>query len=152
MGDPVNPNRSRALRLLAGGLIGAGLATLGATVALWVARGPSGAVSALVTAVVVIGFFSLGQGLQAVVADASPQLGLVVALSSYLLRVVLLGVVVLGVLGTPDGMSGVDRLAVVVATIVVVVGWVSGEVAAYHKLRIPVYDSVTTDPPAAGPR
>ena len=79
-------------------------------------------------------------------------LGLVVALSSYLLRVVLLGVVVLGVLGTPDGMSGVDRLAVVVATIVVVVGWVSGEVTAYHKLRIPVYDSVTTDPPAAGPR
>lgn len=148
----MNPNRARALRLLAGGLLGGGLSGAIAMAGLWLGRGPSAGLAGLVTGVVVVGFFAVGQGLQAVVADASPRIGLVVALSSYLFRVVLLGVVVLGVWGAPDRLPGADATAIVVATILVTIGWVSGEVAAYHKLRIPVFDSTEQAPPAAPPR
>lgn len=148
----MNPNRRRALRLLVGGLL-AGLAA-GVVVSLgfWVGRGPASALAAVVTMLVVIGFFAVGQGLQAAVADASPRVGLVVALGSYAVRVTLLGVVVLGSLGGPDRVSGADPVAVVVATIAVTIGWVSGEVAAYHRLRIPVFDSLEGSPPTAAPR
>lgn len=146
----MNPNRSRALRLLAGGLLGAVIATGVAVLGLGLLRGPASGVAAAVTAVIVLAFFALGQGLQAAVADASPRIGLVVALGSYLVRVVLLGVVVLGVIGAPERLQGADPVAVVVATVVVTIGWVSGEVAAYHKLRIPVFDSSDGGPPGPG--
>lgn len=148
----MNPNRRRALRLLLGGLLAALAAAVATSLGFLIGSGPASGLAGAVASLVVIGFFAAGQGLQAAVADASPRVGLVVALGSYAVRVTLLGVVVLGSLGGPDRLPGADPVAVVVATIAVTIGWVSGEVAAYHRLRIPVFDSLEDSPPAAPPR
>ena len=148
----MNPNRSRALRLLAGGVLGAAVAAALAALGLGLVRGAASAVAAAVTALIVLAFFAVGQGLQAAVADASPRIALVVALASYLVRVGVLGVVVLGVIGVPERLQGADPVAVVVSTVMVTIGWVSGEVAAYHKLRIPVFDSAEGGPSRPGAR
>lgn len=147
MADPPSPNRTRAGRLLAGGLLGGGLAALPAIAGFWIASGPAAGWTAVAAAAGVLAFFAVGQGLQVAVADASAQLVLVVALGSYLVRVGAFGVLMMAGLGGAAGVRAFDPTALVVTTIAVVVGWITGEVVAYTRLRIPVFDSTENRPP-----
>ena len=104
-----------------------------------------GVASGVVAGAVVLGFFAVGQGLQWVVADASPRIALVVALGSYALRVVGLGM--LAMAATAAGATAVlHPTALVLATAAVTVGWITGEVLAFRRLRIPVFDPVDGPP------
>ena len=136
----MTPQRQRAWLLLRGGLLGWLAATAPAVGLSWLFAGTNGLVAATGAACLVGLFFALGQSLQLAVADASPRVALFVALTSYALRVVLLGVVLSSALGNPDR-TGLDAGSLLWSTLAATVGWITGEVIAFTRLRIPAFDS-----------
>lgn len=142
----MTPQRQRAWRLLRGGALGL-LAAVAPTLLLCgLFAGPIGLATAAGAAGVVLAFFALGQSLQWVVADASPRVALFVALTSYVLRVVLLGILLSTALGTPAH-GGPHPGALLGAALAATLGWITGEVIAFTRLRIPVFDSTQSVPP-----
>ena len=133
-------NSARARRLLAGGLLGGHLGGFLVSAGFWLAVGQAAGASAAVGAVVTLAFFTIGQAVQVAVADADPRLVLVASLGSYVVRVSVLGLLLVLALRHASRFSAVDSVAVVAATIVVVVTWLAGEFRVYARLRIPVYD------------
>jgi hypothetical protein len=142
----VTPQRQRAWRLLLGGLLGLVAAAVPTLSLCWLAAGPSGLATGAGAVGVVLVFFALGQSLQLAVAEASPRVALFVALSSYLLRVVLLGSLLSAALNTPVPI-GLHPGALLGATLAATLGWITGEVIAFTRLRIPVFDSTESVPP-----
>lgn len=141
----MTPLRRRAWQLLRGGVAGLLAAALPTVLVCLLAAGPAGAATAAVAAGVVLVFFALGQSLQLAVADASPRIALFVALASYALRVVLLGVLLSSALGRPGLLP--HPAALLGATLTAALGWITGEVIAFTRLRIPVFDSTEPAPP-----
>lgn len=113
---------------------------------LWL-RGPAAGLSALVAALAVLAFMGLGQWVQVRFADAPPQRMMLAWFASYLLRVGVPGVVLFAAAANPERLAGMDRTAVAITTIAVVVGWLAAEIRVFSKLRIPVFD-----PPEDTPR
>lgn len=142
----MTPQRQRAWRLLRGGLLGLGVAAVPTVLLCWWLAGPGGLVAAAAAVAVVLAFFALGQSLQLAVADASPRIALFVALTSYALRVVLLGVLLSAALSGPAP-SGLHPGSLLAATLAATLGWITGEVIAFTRLRIPVFDSTQSVPP-----
>lgn len=141
----MTPGRQRAWRLLRGGAAGLLAAALPTAAVCLALVGPGGAATAAVAAGVVLAFFALGQSLQLAVADASPQLALFVALASYALRVVLLGLLLAWALGRPE--LGQHPAALLAGALAAALGWIAGEAIAFTRLRIPVFDSTESTPP-----
>lgn len=140
------PQRRRAWLLLRGGLLGLLAAGFPVVALCGLLAGPNGAATAAGAAGVVLIFFAFGQALQLAVAGSSPQLALFVALASYALRVVLLGVVLSSALNAP-GPHGLDAGSLLGGTLAATLGWITGEVIAFTRLRIPVFDSTEADSP-----
>ncbi len=114
---------------------------------LFFVRGPAGALSGAIAALAVLAFFGLGQLVQILVADASPQVVMAAALGSYAFRVGLPAIALIAIGNNPERLAGMDRVSVAVAAIAVVIAWLAGEIWAFSRLRIPVFD-----PPESGPR
>ncbi|MCW5954006.1 MAG: hypothetical protein KIT69_17280 [Propionibacteriaceae bacterium] len=142
----MTPQRHRAWRLLRGGLLGLLVAAVPALLLCWLLAGPAGLAAGGGAAGVVLAFFALGQALQLAVADASPRIALFVALASYALRVVLLGILLSAALHAPTP-SGLPSGALLGSTLAATLGWITGEVIAFTRLRIPVFDSTQSVPP-----
>ena len=136
----MTPQRRRAWLLLRGGVLGLLVAGLPAIAISGVAVGASGAGVAAIGGGVVLVFFALGQSLQWAVADSTPQVALFVALASYALRVVLLGGLLSAAL-SEAGPVALNPAALLGGTLAATVGWITGEVIAFTRLRIPVFDS-----------
>lgn len=135
-----SPAVGRARRLLVAGLGGGHAAAAVAVLGLWLARGTAAGVSAALAAGATIVFYTIGLAVQIVVADATPKRVLGASLASYLLRVSGFGVGLGVALANADAIAWLDAVAVVVATIATVIGWLSAEMWAHARLRIPVYD------------
>lgn len=114
---------------------------------LFFVRGPAGALSGAIAALAVLAFFGLGQLVQILVADASPQVVMAAALGSYAFRVGLPAIALIAIGNNPERLAGMDRVSVAVAAIAVVIAWLAGEIWAFSRLRIPVFD-----PSESGPR
>lgn len=138
--------RQRARRLLAGGLLGLLVAAVPTLALCWLLAGLGGLATAAGAAGVVLAFFALGQALQLAVADASPRIALLVALTSYTLRVVLLGVLLSAALNNPAP-AELHPGALLGAALAATLGWLTGEVIAFTRLRIPVFDSPDSGEP-----
>lgn len=136
----VSPNARRARQLLTGGAIGGNLALVACVLGFGVAAGLPGAASAGVAGALVIAFFVIGQLVMVWLADADPRRVLLAALISYAGRVGALGALLALVLANRARFAGMDPTAVVITTIAVVVGWLAGEIRAFSRLRIPVFD------------
>jgi hypothetical protein len=134
-------NQLRARRLLLGGLAGGHLTAVVAVVACWVAGGLLAGVSAALGAFVTLAFFTIGQGVQVLVAEAPPKQVLLAALASYGVRVSALGLLLMLALAHPERLGALQPVPVVIGTIAVVVGWLAGEIRVHSRLRIPVFDS-----------
>lgn len=141
-----SPNVLRARRLLAGGAVGGHVAMLTCVGVFLVIGGVPGAVSAAVAGVLTIAFYTIGQAVQVLVADADPRRVLVASLASYIGRVAVLGALLALALANRDRLSVMDPTAVVVSTIAVVIGWLGAESWVFSRLRIPVFDE--TERPA----
>ncbi len=142
----MTPQRHRAWRLLRGGLIGLVAAAVPAAAICWLVAARAGLLTAMAAAGVVLAFFALGQALQLAVADASPRVALFVALTSYLLRIVLLGFLLSAGLSGPAP-NGLHAGCLLGSTLAATIGWIAGEVIAFTRLRIPVFDSTQASPP-----
>lgn len=130
----------RARRLLVGGALGGHAAALIVIGIFFVTRGPAAAVSSAVTALAVLAFFGLGQLVQVWVADAAAQIVMMAALGSYIFRVGLPTIALIAVSADPQRLADMDRTAVAVTAIVVVLGWLAAEIVTFTRLRIPVFD------------
>lgn len=130
----------RARQLWLGGLAGGHLLWLTMLGFAILSAGVPGLVTALISGAVVIGFFAIGGAILAAVADWPPISVLVVALASYVLRVVGAGILLWQALANAERLN-LQPGIVIATTIAVVLGWVSAEVWAFTRLRIPVFDS-----------
>ncbi|MFT3862554.1 hypothetical protein [Micropruina sp.] len=137
---PISANARRARQLMAGGAMGGHIVALFVVPLMLWTRGPSAGLSALVAALATLAFMGLGQWVQVRYADAAPQQMMLAWFVSYLLRVGVPGVVLFAAAANPERLAGMDRLAVAVTTICVVVGWLAAEIWVFSRLRIPVFD------------
>jgi ATP synthase protein I len=148
-----SPNRVRATRLFAGGLVGwhGGLA-LAAVVGLLLG-GAVGLFSALIGAALAVFYYAIGQGVQMQYADASPQTIRTASIASYVVRVSLLGGLLYATIVWPGVIAAVDVRGLFAGIVLGVVGWLTGLVIAFRKLRVPTFDQADSgryDPPGPG--
>lgn len=101
--------------------------------------------TSLVAALATLAFMGIGQYVQVLMADRDPRSLLVAALVSYAIRVSVPAVMLIA-LEANAARIPVDRTAVAVTTIAVVMGWLGAEIGAFQRLRIPVFDEPDESP------
>jgi hypothetical protein len=135
-----SPHRTRAAQLLVGGLVGwhGGLAA--AVVVGILLGGRVGMLSALIGAALSLVYYTIGQGVQIQYADAEPRVLRAASVWSYLVRVGVLGALLWGALQWPSVLASLDARALFTGIVLGVLGWLTGLILRFRKLRIPVFD------------
>lgn len=114
-----------------------------ATIVLGLTRGLAGGVSALVGVAIAVVFFGSGLLLMdKLVRDRDPMLFMAVGMAIYFAQVLLL----LGVLLVAGRVESLDSWAAGVAMLVAVIAWQVGQVRAWRRARVPVYDAPSETP------
>jgi ATP synthase protein I len=125
------------------------LATVPVIVAVfWITRQTRGGLAALLGVSIAVVFFASGLYVMGRVTNANPLSVLAGALAVYLAQVIFLGVVIF----TFSGADWLDGKAFGLSVLAVALIWQVSQVAAFLRLRQPVYDEPTdepTDEPAA---
>lgn len=135
------PLQRRAARLLAGGLAGGHAALAACVVGFGVARGPAAAIWSLLAGLVAVVFFTIGQGIQVIVANSDPKVVMVSSLVSFALRAAGLGTLLAWAQANSDHIASIDPVALAATAIAVVIGWIGAEIWTFTRLRIPTYDT-----------
>ncbi len=136
----------RARRLLMGGLAGGLAATVASLIAFTLAYGAKGLASAGLAAAMVLFFYLVGQWVMVLFADAGARTLLVVSMTSYTARVVVLGLVLLLYNRYAASWPQLEPMVIFFTTILVVVGWLAVEIWVFSRLRIGAYDTEYEDP------
>lgn len=131
----------RASRLLTGGLIGAHGTAVACAGFFAVSDGITGLLSAAFGAALVIGFYTVGQAVQVRVADAPATRVFRASIVSYIARVTALGGVLALYLHLAGGAGPLHSAALAITAVATVVGWLTGEVLTFSRLRIPNFDA-----------
>lgn len=140
----------RARTLLVAGLLGGHVAAILVVVLSGMLQGPRAAASAAIAAVVTIAFFAIGQGVQVIYANADPRRVLVAALLSYFLRVGVLGSLLAIAMRSARVAAALSPEAIFAGAVVTLLGWLTVELVAWKRLRIPVYDTEYDGPDNGG--
>ncbi|MFV0427983.1 MAG: hypothetical protein ACK5KO_00925 [Arachnia sp.] len=138
----------RARAMMIGGLVvgnAVGLSVLGLALGL---AGATAVASAAIGLAAVVVFFSIGQAIEIVACELDPVQGMALALASYGVRVVGLGLILFLVLGDPDIAARLSEGWLVAGLVGGVLGWLGGIVFVAARQRVPVYD-VEYQPPAS---
>lgn len=133
----------------------AGATTVAITVAavlLAVLSGSSAVLGALVGCGMVLVFFGLGSLTMDVVATVSPPASLLVALLTYTLQVVAVGVVFLALDASGALGSTVHAGWLAGSVIAATVGWLAAQTVAATRSRQPIYDLPASGPLPVGDR
>ena len=121
------------------------LATVPVVVAVfWITRGSGGGLAALLGVVIAVVFFASGLYVMGRVTNANPISVLAGALAVYLGQVIFLGVVIFAF----SGAHWLDGKAFGLSVLAVALIWQVYQVAAFMRLRQPVYDEPTAGPAA----
>lgn len=121
------------------------LATVPVIVAVfWITRAARGGLAALLGVSVAVVFFASGLYVMGRVTNANPLSVLAGALAVYLGQVIFLGMVIL----TLSGAHWLDGTAFGLSVLAVALIWQVSQVAAFLRLRQPVYDEPTDEPAA----
>lgn len=132
--------QARALRLLNAGLLGGHAALLICAVVFLLLRGPYGALWSVLSGLVTVVFFTIGQGIQVMVADADPKVVFAASMSSYVVRAAGLAGLLAWAQAWNGRLTGLDPIALAVTAIAVVIGWLGTEIYVFTRLRIPSFD------------
>jgi len=89
----------------------------------------------------VLFFYGVGQYVMVRFADAGARTLLIVSMTSYTARIVLLGLVLLLYNNNRSAWPDLHSMAIFVTTMAVVAGWLIVEVFVFSRLRIGVYDT-----------
>jgi ATP synthase protein I len=132
--------RHPALAMLRGALVAAVVVGVNAAVVSAVAAGLKGLWGALLGLLMVI-IFS-GAGLLAVHLSrrTTPTMQLAVAMASYTGRIAIFGGLLAIALSSESLDRNVNLTALGISAMVVVMGWMAGEIWAWSHLRVPIYD------------
>lgn len=85
-------------------------------------------------------FYTVGQWVQVRVADAPARTIFLTSVASYVARVSVLGVLLVAYLRLADGTSQLLAVPMVITAVATVVGWLTGEVIVFSRLRILNFD------------
>lgn len=140
----------RARKLLLAGLAGGLAATVLSLVGFGLGYGSHGLITAAIAAAMVLFFYSVGQLVMVLFADAGARTLLSVSLLSYTTRVVVLGLILMSYSRHRAAWPTLVPTAMFLTTVAVVVGWLLVEVACYQRLRIGIYDTPYTPEKTAG--
>jgi len=129
-----------ALAMLRGALAAAVVVGVNAAAVSTVAAGLPGLWGALLGLLIVVVFSGVGLLALHLSRKTSPTMQLAVAMASYTGRIAIFG----GLLAVALNWDGLDKhvnLTVLgLVALVVVMGWMAGEIWAWSRLRVPIYD------------
>jgi ATP synthase protein I len=126
--------------MLRGALLAAVVVGVNAAAVAGVASGADGVWGALLGLLMVVLFSGLGLLALHASRRTSPTTQLAVALGSYTGRIAVFGVLLGLALSSEWLDENVDLTALGITALVVVMGWMAGEIWAWTHLRIPIYD------------
>jgi ATP synthase protein I len=147
--------RASGTRVLLDAALAALVLGLGATVAAAFVTGSAGAYGALAGTALVLVVFGFGAVVVNTVAGVMPTASLMVALLTYTLQVVLMGVVFAGLSRSGLLDDTLDRSWLAGVVIGGTFGWLTTQVVLTSRLRIPAYDlpkAAPSEPVATGSR
>jgi ATP synthase protein I len=121
--------------LIAGLVVGVNAAAISA-----VAAGVKGLWGALLGLLMVIVFSGAGLFVLHLSRRSTPTMQLALAMASYTGRIAIFGGLLAIALNSDTLARNVNLTALGVSAIVVVMGWMAGEIWAWSHLRIPIYD------------
>lgn len=121
--------------LIAGLVVGVNAAAISA-----VAAGVKGLWGALLGLLMVIVFSGAGLFVLHLSRRSTPTMQLALAMASYTGRIAIFGGLLALALNSDSLARNVNLTALGVSAIVVVMGWMAGEIWAWSHLRIPIYD------------
>ncbi len=105
-----------------------------------VAAGLEGLWGALLGLLMVMVFSGLGLFALHLSRRASPTAQLGIAMASYTGRIAIFGALLAVALNSDALAEAVNLTALGISAMVVVMGWMAGEIWAWSRLRIPIYD------------
>ncbi|WBQ07406.1 hypothetical protein [Kribbella sp. CA-293567] len=132
--------RHPALAMLRGALVAGVVVGLNAAAVSVVAAGLKGLWGALLGLLMVIIFSGAGLLALHLARHASPTLQLAVAMGSYTGRIAVFGGLLIIALSSDSLAANVNLTTLGVSAILVVMGWMAGEIWAWSRLRVPIYD------------
>lgn len=136
----ISANAKRARQLFSAGAFGGHLVAVFVVPLLLLVRGPEAGLSGLVAALGVLAFMGLGHWVQLMFADAPPRTLMMAWFASYVIRVGLPLIALVAISANAERFAGMDRTAVAITAIAIVVGWLTAEIWMFTRLRIPVFD------------
>jgi hypothetical protein len=129
-----------ALAMLRGALVAALVVGVNAAAVSTVAAGVPGLLGALLGLLTVVVFSGAGLVALHLSRKTSPTMQLAVAMASYTGRIAIFGGLLALALNS-DGLARHVNLTVLgLVAMVVVMGWMAGEIWAWSRLRVPIYD------------
>lgn len=137
---PGQATRHPALAMLRGASVAALVVGVNAAVIATVAAGIEGLWGALLGLLTVLVFSGAGLLALHVSRRTDPTVQLAVALGSYTGRIAIFGGLLALALSSDALAANVNLTALGVTALVVVMGWMAGEIWAWSRLRIPIYD------------
>ena len=129
-----------ALAMLRGALVAALVVGVNAAAVSTVAAGVPGLLGALLGLLIVIVFSGAGLLALHLSRKTSPTTQLAVAMASYTGRIAIFGGLLAVALNSDSLAANVNLTALGISAMVVVMGWMAGEIWAWSRLRIPIYD------------
>ncbi|MEV6414773.1 hypothetical protein [Kribbella sp. NPDC051718] len=129
-----------ALAMLRGAAVAAVVVGVNAAAVATVAAGSKGLWGALLGLLIVLVFS--GAGLLALHAarHTSPTMQLGVAMASYTGRIAIFGGLLALAINSDSLARNVNLTALGITAMVVVMGWMAGEIWSWSRLRVPIYD------------
>lgn len=132
--------RHPALAMLRGALVAAVVVGVNAAAIATVAAGLEGLWGALLGLLMVMVFSGLGLFALHLSRRASPTAQLGIAMASYTGRIAIFGGLLAVALNSESLAANVNLTALGISAMVVVMGWMAGEIWAWSRLRVPIYD------------
>lgn len=132
--------RHPALAMLRGALAAALVVGVNAAAVATVAAGLKGLWGALLGLLMVIVFSGVGLLALHLSRRTTPTVQLGVAMASYTGRIAVFGGLLALALNSDSLAENVNLTALGISAMVVVMGWMAGEIWAWSRLRIPIYD------------
>jgi ATP synthase protein I len=134
------PTRHPALAMLRGALIAALVVGVNAIAVSTVAAGLPGLWGALLGLLMVIVFSGVGLVALHLSRKTSPTMQLAVAMASYTGRIAIFGGLLAVALSSNSLAEHVNLTVLGIVALVVIMGWMAGEIWAWSRLRVPIYD------------
>jgi hypothetical protein len=134
------PTRHPALAMLRGALVAALVVGVNAIAVSTVAAGLAGLWGALLGLLMVIIFSGAGLLALHLSRNTSPTMQLAMAMASYTGRIAVFGGLLAVALSSDSLAEHVNLTVLGIVALVVIMGWMAGEIWAWSRLRVPIYN------------